>query len=63
MTGTKSHLRFGVIGIDHRHVYHLVQGLLDAGAACAGYVRHGSDPKVQEVYFGSGKTFERGAHA
>ena len=48
MTGTKSHLRFGVIGIDHRHVYHLVQGLLDAGAACAGYVRHGSDPKVQE---------------
>lgn len=42
------HIRFGVIGIDHRHVYHLVQGLLDAGARCAGYVRHGSDPKVQE---------------
>jgi len=34
-----------VIGIDHRHVYHLVQGLLDAGAACAGYIRHGSDTK------------------
>ncbi len=45
MTGTKDTLRFGVIGIDHRHVYHLVQGLLDAGAACAGYIRHGSDPK------------------
>lgn len=30
-------LRFGVIGIDHRHVYDQVRGLLDIGAECAGY--------------------------
>lgn len=30
-------LRFGVIGIDHRHIYDQVRGLLDAGAECAGY--------------------------
>ena len=39
-------IRFGVIGIDHRHIYDLIQGLLDVGAACAGYVEHTSDPKV-----------------
>jgi predicted dehydrogenase len=39
-------MRFGVIGIDHRHIYHLIQGLLDAGASCAGYVSHTSDAKV-----------------
>jgi predicted dehydrogenase len=48
MTQDFGPIAFGVIGIDHRHVYHLVQGLLDAGARCAGYVRQGSDPKVQE---------------
>ncbi len=46
MSTTTSPLRFGVIGIDHRHIYHLIQGLLDAGASCAGYVSHTSDPKV-----------------
>ena len=46
MTSAAGPLRFGVIGIDHRHVYHLIQGLLDAGASCAGYVSHTSDPKV-----------------
>jgi predicted dehydrogenase len=30
-------LRFGVIGLDHRHIYDQVRGLLDAGAQCAGY--------------------------
>jgi predicted dehydrogenase len=30
-------LRFGVIGIDHRHIYDQVRGLLDIGAECAGY--------------------------
>ncbi|HEY4079463.1 MAG TPA: Gfo/Idh/MocA family oxidoreductase [Burkholderiaceae bacterium] len=30
-------LRFGVVGIDHRHVYDQVRGLLDTGAECAGY--------------------------
>jgi predicted dehydrogenase len=39
-------IRFGVIGIDHRHIYDLIQGLLDVGATCAGYVEHTSDPKV-----------------
>jgi len=29
-------IRFGVIGIDHRHIYDLIQGLLDVGATCAG---------------------------
>jgi len=41
-------VQFGVIGIDHRHIYHLIQGLLDAGAACAGYVKNTTDPKVLE---------------
>lgn len=30
-------MRFGVIGIDHRHIYDQVRGLLDIGAECAGY--------------------------
>lgn len=30
-------LRFGVIGIDHRHIYDQVKSLLDIGAECAGY--------------------------
>jgi predicted dehydrogenase len=30
-------LKFAVIGIDHRHVYDQVRGLLDTGAQCAGY--------------------------
>ena len=29
--------RFGVIGLDHRHVYELTKHLLDAGMECAGY--------------------------
>lgn len=39
-------VRFGVIGIDHRHIYHLVEGLLQAGATCAGFVAEPSDPRV-----------------
>ena len=46
MTSAAGPLRFGVVGIDHRHIYHLIQGLLDAGASCAGYVPQTSDPKV-----------------
>ncbi len=30
-------LRFGVIGIDHRHIYDQVRSLLDIGAECVGY--------------------------
>ena len=38
--------RFVVIGLDHRHVYDLTKGLLDAGLTCAGYWTAGSDPAV-----------------
>lgn len=30
-------LFFGVIGIDHRHIYDQVRSLLDIGAECTGY--------------------------
>jgi predicted dehydrogenase len=39
-------MRFAVIGLDHRHIYHLVGGLLDAGLTCAGYWPQSSDPRV-----------------
>jgi predicted dehydrogenase len=39
-------MRFAAIGLDHRHIYHLVGGLLEAGATCAGYVPASSDPHV-----------------
>jgi len=34
-------LRFGVIGIDHRHIYDQVSSLLDIGAECAGWCTEG----------------------
>lgn len=39
-------IKFAVIGIDHRHVFHLIEGLLQAGASCAGYLSSTSDPRV-----------------
>jgi predicted dehydrogenase len=39
-------LRFAAIGLDHRHVYHLVGGLIDAGASCVGYDPATSDHRV-----------------
>ena len=39
-------LRFAAIGLDHRHIYHLVRGLLDAGGICVGYDPVTSDPNV-----------------
>jgi predicted dehydrogenase len=30
-------LRFAAIGLDHRHIYDIVRGLLDIGAECAGF--------------------------
>jgi predicted dehydrogenase len=30
-------LKFAAIGLDHRHIYDLVRGLLDIGAECAGF--------------------------
>lgn len=39
-------MRFAVIGIDHRHIYHLIGGLIEAGAHCVGFVAQSSDPYV-----------------
>jgi predicted dehydrogenase len=39
-------LRFAAIGLDHRHIHHLVGGLIDAGATCVGYDPATSDPRV-----------------
>lgn len=39
-------MRFAAIGLDHRHIYDLVGGLLDAGVSCAGYWPQTSDPRV-----------------
>lgn len=38
--------RFAAIGLDHRHIYDLVHGLLDAGQSCAGYCPQTTDPRV-----------------
>ncbi len=38
--------RFAAIGLDHRHIYDLTEGLLQAGQDCAGYCPQTSDPRV-----------------
>src|SRR4051812_43028028 len=38
--------RFAAIGLDHRHVYDMTEGLLAAGAECAGYNPDTTDPRV-----------------
>jgi predicted dehydrogenase len=38
--------RFAAIGLDHRHVYDLTAGLLEAGAQCVGYNPDTTDPRV-----------------
>jgi predicted dehydrogenase len=38
--------RFAAIGLDHRHVYDMTEGLLKAGAECAGYNPDTTDPRV-----------------
>jgi predicted dehydrogenase len=43
-------MRFAAIGLDHRHIYHMVAGLLDAGATCAGYDPNTSDPRVLQGF-------------
>jgi predicted dehydrogenase len=48
MTGRP--LRFAAIGLDHRHIYHLVSELVAAGAECAGYCPQTSDPRVLEGF-------------
>lgn len=43
-------MRFAAIGLDHRHIYHMVGGLLEAGAHCAGFDPATSDPRVLEGF-------------
>ena len=38
--------RFAAIGLDHRHVYDLTEGLLQAGATCVGHDLVTTDPRV-----------------
>jgi predicted dehydrogenase len=40
-------IKFAVIGIDHRHVYHLIGELLKCGAVCAGYWTVTTNEKVR----------------
>jgi predicted dehydrogenase len=39
-------MRFAAVGLDHRHIFHMVGGLLVAGVACAGYCPRTSDGRV-----------------
>ena len=41
-------ITFAVVGADHRHIYHLIEGLLAEGATCAGCLSTSSDMKVLE---------------
>jgi predicted dehydrogenase len=43
-------IRFAAIGLDHRHIYHLVSELLAAGAECVGYCPVTSDERVLEGF-------------
>lgn len=43
-------LRFGIVGIDHRHIYDQVTSLLNIGAQCAGYWSHDGDVRTQEGF-------------
>ncbi len=38
--------RFAAIGLDHRHIYDMTQGLLSAGQDCVGYCPETTDPRV-----------------
>ena len=42
--------KFGIIGLDHRHIYEMAGELIAAGMECAGYVPHSSDPRVLEGF-------------
>lgn len=43
-------LRFAAIGLDHRHIYHMVGELIAAGAECVGYCPVTSDPRVLDGF-------------
>lgn len=42
--------RFAAIGLDHRHVYDLTQGLLEAGQTCVGYCPRTTDSRVLDGF-------------
>ena len=39
-------MRFAAIGLDHRHIFHMVAGLIAAGATCVGFDPATSDERV-----------------
>ncbi len=43
-------LRFAAVGLDHRHIYHLVGDNIAAGAECASYCPQTSDPRVLDGF-------------
>ncbi|RST88097.1 Gfo/Idh/MocA family oxidoreductase [Aquibium carbonis] len=43
-------LRFAAIGLDHRHIFHMVGELIAQGAVCAGYCPLTSDPRVLDGF-------------
>lgn len=43
-------MRFAAIGLDHRHVYHMVGELIAAGAECAGFDPTTTDPRVLDGF-------------
>jgi len=43
-------LRFAAVGLDHRHIYHLVAENIAAGAECAGYCPQTSDYRVLDGF-------------
>ncbi|KEO51347.1 Gfo/Idh/MocA family protein [Thioclava indica] len=40
-------IRFAALGMDHRHIYGMTQGLLDAGAELAGWWTQGAPPPLE----------------
>jgi predicted dehydrogenase len=43
-------MRFAAIGLDHRHIYDLTEGLIAAGGVCVGHTAPTSDPRVLEGF-------------
>ncbi len=48
--GTRNMPRFAAIGLDHRHIYDLTEGLLAAGATCVGHDPVTTDPRVLDGF-------------
>ena len=43
-------MRFGVVGLDHRHVFHMVGELIAAGSVCVGFDPATTDPRVLQGF-------------